>query len=140
MAGSFLGGEGAGVLEIILLGLVIGVLVGLMGVGGGVVLIPALVYLMNMNQHLAQGTSLLLQLPPIGIGALYLYWKKGNVDLRAGLVCAAGFLLGGYFGSVVAIGIPSTRLRSLFGVFLMVAALLLMRQSSNTLGANKNDE
>ena len=127
-------------LEIILLGLVIGVLVGLMGVGGGVVLIPALVYLMNMNQHLAQGTSLLLQLPPIGIGALYLYWKKGNVDLRAGLVCAAGFLLGGYFGSVVAIGIPSTRLRSLFGVFLMVAALLLMRQSSNTLGANKNDE
>jgi len=128
------------VLEIILLGLVIGVLVGLMGVGGGVVLIPALVYLMNMNQHLAQGTSLLLQLPPIGIGALYLYWKKGNVDLRAGLVCAAGFLLGGYFGSVVAIGIPSTRLRSLFGVFLMVAALLLMRQSSNTLGANKNDE
>ena len=127
-------------LEIILLGLVIGVLVGLMGVCGGVVLIPALVYLMNMNQHLAQGTSLLLQLPPIGIGALYLYWKKGNVDLRAGLVCAAGFLLGGYFGSVVAIGIPSARLRSLFGVFLMVAALLLMRQSSNTLGANKNDE
>lgn len=127
-------------LEIILLGLGIGILVGLMGVGGGVVLIPALVYLMKMNQHLAQGTSLLLQLPPIGIGALYLYWKKGNVDLRAGLVCAAGFLLGGYFGSVVAIGMPSARLRSLFGVFLMVAALLLMRQTSNTLGANKNDE
>lgn len=127
-------------LEVILLGLGIGVLVGLMGVGGGVVLIPALVYLMNMNQHLAQGTSLLLQLPPIGLGALYFYWKKGNVDLRAGLVCAAGFLLGGYFGSVVAIGISSARLRSLFGVFLMVAALLLMRQTSNTLGASKSDE
>ena len=90
-------------LEIILLGLGIGILVGLMGVGGGVVLIPSLVYLMQMNQHLAQGTSLLLQLPPIGLGALYFYWKNGNVDLRAGLVCAAGFLLGGYFGSVVAI-------------------------------------
>lgn len=127
-------------LEVILLGLGIGILVGLMGVGGGVVLIPALVYLMKMNQHLAQGTSLLLQLPPIGIGALYLYWKKGNVDLRAGLVCAAGFLLGGYFGSVVAIEIPSARLRSLFGVFLMVAALLLTRQTSNALGANKSDE
>src|SRR3972149_5739971 len=111
-----------------------------MGVGGGVVLIPALVYLMRMDQHLAQGTSLLLQLPPIGLGALYFYWKKGHVDLRAGLVCAAGFLLGGYFGSVLAIGIPSARLKSLFGVFLMVAALLLMQQTLNAQGANKNDE
>jgi len=128
------------VLEIILLGLGIGVLVGLMGVGGGVLLIPALVYLMGMNQHLAQGTSLLLQLPPIGVGALYFYWKKGNVDLRAGLVCAAGFLLGGYFGSVVAIGIPSERLRSLFGVFLMVAALLLLRQTMNAQKANQYHE
>lgn len=127
-------------LEIILLGLGIGVLVGLMGVGGGVLLIPALVYLMGMNQHLAQGTSLLLQLPPIGVGALYFYWKKGNVDLRAGLVCAAGFLLGGYFGSVVAIGIPSERLRSLFGVFLMVAALLLLRQTMNAQKANQYHE
>lgn len=126
-------------LEIILLGLGIGVLVGLMGVGGGVVLIPALVYLMGMNQHLAQGTSLLLQLPPIGLGALYFYWKKGNVDLRAGLVCAAGFLLGGYFGSVVAIEIPSARLKSLFGAFLMVAALLLMRQTVSAPQANKYD-
>lgn len=127
-------------LEIILLGLGIGVLVGLMGVGGGVVLIPALVYLMGMNQHLAQGTSLLLQLPPIGLGAFYFYWKKGNVDLRAGLVCAAGFLLGGYFGSVVAIEIPSARLKSLFGAFLMVAALLLMRQTVSAPQANKYHE
>lgn len=118
-------------LEVILLGLGIGVLVGLMGVGGGVVLIPALVYLMNMNQHLAQGTSLLLQLPPIGLGALYFYWKKGNVDLRAGLLCAVGFLLGGYFGSVIAIRIPSAELKSMFGVFLMVSAVLLLRQTAN---------
>lgn len=122
---------GESMVGIVLLGLVIGILVGLMGLGGGVVLVPALVYLVKMNQHLAQGTSLLIQLPPIGLGALYLYWKKGNVDLRAGIVCAAGFLLGGYFGSLVAMGIPSKDLRSYFGVFMMVAAVMLLRQQSS---------
>ena len=76
----------ASVMQILLLGLGVGVMVGLMGVGGGVVLIPALVYLTGMTQHVAQGTSLLLQLPPIGLGALLLYWKKGNVNWRAGWV------------------------------------------------------
>ena len=116
--------------EGILLGLAVGVLVGLMGIGGGIVLVPAMVYLLRMDQHVSQGTSLLLQLPPIGLGALYLYWKKGNVNLRAGLVCALGFLLGGYLGSLGALEIPSKHLRGLFGLFLMVAALLLWRQSS----------
>ena len=124
--------------EVLLLGLLIGVLVGLMGVGGGVVMVPALVYLLNMNQHLAQGTSLLIQLPPIGLGALYLYWKKGNVDLRAGLVIALGFLLGGYFGSLVAIGMPSSDLKALFGAFLMVASLLLVRRTVTSGGAKTN--
>lgn len=114
---------------IVMLGLGVGLLVGLMGVGGGVVLVPCLVYILKMDQHLAQGTSLLIQLPPIGAGALYLYWKRGNVDLAAGLVCAAGFLLGGYFGSVVAVGMASQELRALFGVFLMVAAALLTRRA-----------
>lgn len=116
--------------EILLLGLGVGILVGLLGVGGGIVLVPALVYLRGMGQHLAQGTSLLLQLPPIGIGALYLYWKRGQVDLRAGAVCALGFLLGGYFGSLIAIRIPSTTLRALFGMFLMVAAVMMARQTA----------
>lgn len=115
-------------LEILLLGLGVGFLVGLMGVGGGVVLVPSLVYFLQMGQHLAQGTSLLLQLPPIGLGALYLYWKKGQVDITAGLVCAAGFLLGGYFGSGVAIGMPNDLLRACFGAFLMVAAVLMLRK------------
>ena len=115
--------------EVILLGLAAGVLVGLMGVGGGIVLVPAMVYLLRMDQHMAQGTSLFLQLPPIGLGALYLYWKKGNVDLRAGLVCALGFLLGGYLGSVGALEIPQKHLRGLFGLFLMVAALMLWQQN-----------
>lgn len=117
-------------LEILLLGLGVGLLVGLMGIGGGVVLVPTLVYLLGMSQHLAQGTSLLLQLPPIGIGALYTYWKNHNVDLPAGLVCAAGFLLGGYFGSRIALAMPSHTLHALFGIFLMFAATMLFRQTT----------
>ncbi len=127
------------IILVLVLGLVIGVLVGLMGIGGGIVLVPALVYLFGMNQHLAQGTSLLLQLPPIGLGALYLYWKKGTVDLPAGSVCAAGFLLGGYFGSVFAVRIPSRDLHALFGLFLMVAAGLLWHQTRQAHGARKPD-
>jgi len=124
---------------VVFLGLGIGVLVGLMGIGGGVVLVPALVYLVGLDQHSAQGTSLFLQLPPIGIGALYLYWKEGNVDLRAGLVCAVGVLLGGYFGSVVAVGIPSRDLGALFGLFLMVASGLLWEQTQHAHRVRKRD-
>jgi uncharacterized membrane protein YfcA len=125
--------------EVVLLGLAAGVLVGLMGIGGGVVLVPAMVYLLGMDQHVSQGTSLLLQLPPVGIGALYLYWRKGRVDLPAGLVCATGLLLGGYFGSLAAVQMSSNRLRGLFGVFQMVAAVLLWwrsRQENNARRAN----
>ncbi len=113
---------------ILLLGLGVGLTVGLMGVGGGIVLVPALFYLLGFKQHMAQGTSLFLQLPPIGLGALITYWRTGNVDLRAGVVCAAGLLLGGYFGSSFALRIPSHDLRTLFGIFLMVTAMLLVHQ------------
>ena len=116
-------------IEVILLGLAVGILVGLMGIGGGVVIVPAMVYLLKMDQHLAQGTSLFLQLPPIGLGALYLYWKNGQVDLRAGLMSALGILLGGYAGSLLAIGLPSRHLRGMFGLFLMLAAALLWRRA-----------
>ncbi len=117
------------VVLLLLLGLAVGVTVGLMGVGGGIVLVPALIYLLNMDQHVAQGTSLLLQLPPIGIGGLYFYWKQRHVDLRAGLVCALGFLCGGYFGSNLALSIPSRDLHAMFGIFLMFAAVMLWRQT-----------
>ncbi len=117
-------------LLILLLGLAVGLLVGLMGIGGGIVLVPAFVYLLGMDQHLAQGTSLLILLPPLGLGALILYWRRGQVDLRAGIVCAAGFLCGGYFGGHVAIDISSRTLQGLFGLFLMFAAAMLWRKTS----------
>jgi uncharacterized membrane protein YfcA len=124
-------------IEVVLLGLSVGVLVGLMGIGGGVVLVPAMVYLLKMDQHLAQGTSLLMQLPPLGLGALAIYWKKRQVDVRAGIACAAGFLLGGYFGSKVAIGMSSRNLRGAFGLFLMLAAYLLWRETRKPAEAKK---
>jgi hypothetical protein len=127
-------------LEILVLGLAVGLLVGLMGVGGGVVLVPALVFLLGMTQHMAQGTSLFLQLPPIGLAALYTYWKRQNVDVAAGLVCAAGFLFGGYFGGRIALAIPSRELHGMFGVFLMFAAAMLYRQSSGVRRASASGE
>ena len=115
-------------LLVLLLGAVVGVLVGLLGIGGGVVLVPALVYLLHMDQHQAQGTSLLILLPPVGLGALRQYWKQGQVDLRAGILCALGMLVGGYVGGWMAVPIASRHLKGLFGCFLILAALLLLRK------------
>jgi uncharacterized protein len=117
------------ILVILLLGLTAGILVGLMGIGGGTIVVPALVYLLGMTQHMAQGTSLFMQLLPIGLGALWVYWKAGEVDLRAGIVCAFGMLVGGYGGGSIAVGIPARRLQALFGLFLMMSAALLWRQA-----------
>jgi uncharacterized protein len=116
-------------LIILLLGLGVGVLVGLLGIGGGVVLVPAMVYLLGMDQHLAQGTSLFILLPPIGLGALVEYWKQGQVDLKAGILCALGILVGAYAGSLIALPIASRNLKGLFGCFLVLAAILLWRKA-----------
>jgi hypothetical protein len=113
----------------LLLGLGVGVLVGLLGIGGGVVLVPAMVLLLGMDQHLAQCTSLFILLPPIGLGALREYWKQGQVDLRAGILCAVGILVGALGGSLIALPMPSRNLKGLFGCFLMVSAILLWRKA-----------
>jgi len=118
------------ILTVLALGLVVGTLVGLLGIGGGVVLVPAMVYLLHYDQHLAQGTSLFILLPPIGLGALRTYWKNGQVDLRAGIYCAVGFLLGGYVGGRIAVPMNSRHLQGVFGFFLMLSAVLLWRKSS----------
>jgi uncharacterized membrane protein YfcA len=115
-------------LIVLLLGLGVGVLVGLLGIGGGVVLVPALVYLLRMDQHMAQGTSLFILLPPLGLGALREYWKQGQVDLPAGILCALGMLVGGYLGGLISVPLPSRQLKGLFGCFLVMAALLLWKK------------
>ena len=123
-------------LIVLLLGLCVGVLVGLLGIGGGVVLVPAMVCLLHMDQHMAQGTSLFILLPPIGLGALREYWKLGQVDLHAGILCALGMLFGGYAGSLIALPMPSRHLKGAFGCFLMLAAFLLWRKTHRDANAN----
>jgi len=116
---------GVMIVWILLLGVVAGIMVGLLGIGGGIVLVPAMVHLLRMDQHLAQGTSLFILLPPIGLGALRQYWKAGNVDWRAGIFCAAGMIAGAYAGSKIAVPMPTNILKGLFGAFLIVSAALL---------------
>jgi uncharacterized membrane protein YfcA len=97
-----------------------------------------MVYLLAMDQHMAQGTSLFLQLPPLGLGALLVYWRKKNVDLWAGVMCALGFLFGGYSGSKIAIGMNSRDLKGAFGIFILVAATLLWFKSRPQSGEKKS--
>jgi uncharacterized membrane protein YfcA len=110
---------------VVLLGVTAGILVGLLGIGGGIVLVPAMVHVLRMDQHMAQGTSLFILLPPIGLGALGQYWKSGHVDLRAGILCATGMVVGAYLGGRIAVPMPTPALRGLFGGFLMFSAVLL---------------
>ena len=104
---------------ILLVGLVVGMISGVVGIGGGVLFVPALIWLLGMDQHKAQGTSLGALLAPVGIFAFMEYYRKGNADLRVGLLLALGFLLGGYFGAVGAQHIPEVWLRRIFAVTLV---------------------
>ena len=104
----------------LLVGVVVGLVSGVVGIGGGVLFIPALVWLFGMNQHKAQGTSLGALLAPVGIFAFFEYYRKGNADLRIGLLLAAGFVIGGYFGAVGAQHISELWLRRIFAVMLVI--------------------
>jgi len=104
---------------VLLIGLVVGVFSGIVGIGGGILFIPALVYLMGMSQHKAQGTSLGALLLPVGLFAFLEYYRRGNADLRVALLLAAGFLVGGYFGAAGAQHIPELWLRRIFALTLV---------------------
>jgi len=127
---------GVTIILVLALGVFAGILVGLLGIGGGIVLVPAMIYLLHMDQHLAQGTSLFILLPPIGLGALREYWKAGNVDLRAGILCATGMILGAYVGSKFAVPMSTQKLKGLFGGFLIFSAVLLWNKTKPVAAAS----
>ncbi|ERN42908.1 putative permease [Rubidibacter lacunae KORDI 51-2] len=107
----------------LLLGVGVGTLSGLIGIGGGVLITPALIYLFGFSQHLAQGTTLALLVPPIGLLGAWTYFDKGHVDIRAaGFICV-GFVLGGLFGARFAVDLPEEFLRKAFGVSLILVGL-----------------
>lgn len=113
-------------LEFVILGLVVGILSGVMGVGGAVFIVPALVYLFGWQQHMAQGTTLAMLIPPIGILAAWKYYEAGHVDLKvAGFMCL-GFFVGGYFGGLIANQLPGDTLRKVFGVALFLMSLKMI--------------
>jgi hypothetical protein len=106
----------------VLIGIFAGMASGLIGIGGGIIVVPCLIYLFGFSQHTAQGTTLAMMIPPIGLLAAWAYYKHGHVNLPvAGLICL-GFVLGGYLGAKFAIGLPEIILRKIFGVCLLLIA------------------
>jgi uncharacterized protein len=104
----------------LLVGVVVGMFSGVVGIGGGVLFVPALIWLLGMDQHKAQGTSLGALLAPVGVFAFWEYYRKGNADLRVAILISAGFLVGAYFGAVGAQHISEVWLRRIFAVTLVV--------------------
>jgi len=114
------------ILIILVIGIITGVMAGMLGIGGGLVVIPALVMVMGMSQQTAQGTSLAMMLPPIGILAAYNYYKAGHVDIKIALILAITFIAGSYFGSKLAIRLPQELMKKIFGIFLLLVAIKML--------------
>ena len=110
-------------LILILMGLAAGILRGLLGLGGGIILIPAMVYLLGFSQHQAIGTSLAVMLPPIGMFAAYNYYKAGYVNMKYALIIAAAFMAGSYLSSKFALQIPENILKKFFSILLVIVAI-----------------
>ncbi len=108
------------------LGLAAGILSGLVGIGGGVVIVPALVMLLGFSQQRAQGTTLALMVLPIGAFAALTYYRQGFVDARVAAYICLGFVIGGYFGARIATALPSASLEKIFGATLLAIALKML--------------
>jgi len=106
----------------IALGLVAGILSGLIGIGGGVIIVPALVFLYGFSQHQAQGTTLALMVPPIGLPAAWTYFKQGQVQFEVAILICVGFFMGGFLGAKLATGISNVMLERVFGVAMLIVA------------------
>ena len=111
---------------LIFIGLAAGLLSGIIGIGGGLIMIPLLILLLGLDQHTAQGTSLAVMLPPIGILAAMNYYKSGNLNWEYALIIASTFIVGGYFGSKIALQLSPQVLRKVFGVIMLVASLKMI--------------
>jgi uncharacterized membrane protein YfcA len=107
---------------LVIVGLLAGMLSGLVGLGGGVIIVPALVYLIGFSQHQAQGTSLGILLLPAGIFAVMNYYKKGYIDIKVVLLLFVGFLVGGYLGSKLSLSLPEATLKKVFACALVLIA------------------
>ncbi len=111
---------------LISIGMFAGVVSGMTGIGGGLVVIPVLVFILGFSQHAAQGTSIFFMLPPIGILAAYNYYKAGYVNVKYALILSAAFIIGGYLGSKISIGLAEETIKKIFGIVLLIIALKMI--------------
>lgn len=110
----------------LMLGLSAGILSGLMGIGGGLIIIPVLIYVFKFSQLQAQGTTLALLLPPIGLLAFLIYYRSGYVDFRAAVPICLAFFVGGLLGAKVAVGLSNIFLQRLFGTVMFLVSLKMI--------------
>ena len=114
------------ILILIVVGICAGMLSGLVGIGGGIIIVPALVYFLAFSQKMAQGTSLGILLLPIGLLAVSQYYKQGYIDLRVVLIISLAFFFGSYFGSKIALTLPQETVKKIFAVFMLLLALKML--------------
>jgi uncharacterized membrane protein YfcA len=114
------------IIYLILIGLAAGFLGGMVGIGGGVIIVPALVLLLGLSQHQSQGISLAMLLFPVGILGVINYYKKGYVDFKYAGLLAVGFLVGSYLGSKFSLSLPQDTVKKVFAVVMILLALKLL--------------
>lgn len=119
------------IIGLLALGLLAGYFSGLVGIGGGIIIVPVLVMLFGMSQHQAQGTTLALMVPPIGILAAMTYYQKGFVDIKVSALVCVGFVLGGYLGGKMSVAIPEQTLKTVFACLLIVVGLRMLLTGNN---------
>jgi uncharacterized protein len=118
------------VVLLVIIGLAAGILSGLVGVGGGIIIVPALVFFLSFSQQQAQGTSLGLLLLPVGILAVWNYYKQGHIDILVVCIMAVAFVIGGWLGSKWALSLPETTVKRIFAVILLYSAIKMMAWDS----------
>ncbi len=114
------------IILLMLVGLAAGILSGLVGIGGGIIIVPCLVLVLGLTQKEAQGTSLAILLLPVGIFAVMNYYKQGHIHISTALIVSLAFLAGGYFGSKLALSMDEEKLKKIFAVTLMLVAIKML--------------
>ncbi len=126
------------ILILSLIGLFAGILSGFVGVGGGVIVVPALVFVLGLTQHEAQGTSLFVLMMPVVALAVLNYWKAGNVNWKFGLIIASTFLIGGFIGSKLSLRMSSGLVKLIFGIFMAYVSFKLIVSGYTSINSNES--
>lgn len=111
---------------LLVLGLAAGILSGMIGIGGGIIVVPALVYFIGYSQHQAQGTTLFMFMLPIGILGVVNYYQAGQIEFKTAFIMASTFFIGSFFGSKIAISIDQATLKKVFGIILFLVSLKMV--------------